>query len=48
MPDVKKTCRLDPIKVHYYFSRTTVNPHRIVPLGPTIDLEGRHDRGRFG
>ncbi|HSO33722.1 MAG TPA: glutathione S-transferase family protein [Labilithrix sp.] len=48
MPDVKKTCRLDQIKVHYYFSQTTVNPHRIVPLGPTIDLEGKHDRGRFG
>ena len=48
MPDVKKTCRLDHIKTHYYWSQTTVNPHRVVPLGPTIDLEGKHDRLRFG
>jgi putative glutathione S-transferase len=47
MPDVKKTCRLDQIKVHYYWSQTTVNPTRVVPLGPTIDLEGAHGRARF-
>jgi glutathionyl-hydroquinone reductase len=47
LPDVKKTCRLDHIKTHYYWSQTTVNPHRVVPLGPTIDLEGKHDRARF-
>lgn len=47
MPDVKKTCRLEHIKVHYYWSQTTVNPHRIVPLGPSMDLEGKHDRARF-
>lgn len=47
LPDVKKTCRLDQIKLHYYWSHETLNPHRIVPLGPTIDLEGKHDRGRF-
>jgi glutathionyl-hydroquinone reductase len=46
MPAVKRTCRLDHIKVHYYWSQTTVNPHRIVPLGPTLDLEAPHDRGR--
>jgi len=48
LPDVKKTCRLDQIKLHYYWSQTTVNPHRVVPLGPLIDLEGKHDRARFG
>lgn len=47
MPLVKKTCRLDHIKVHYYWSQTTVNPHRIVPLGPHVDLEAPHDRARF-
>ena len=47
LPDVKKTCRLDQIKLHYYWSHGTLNPHRIVPLGPTIDLEGKHDRARF-
>jgi len=48
MPAVKKTCRLDQIKVHYYWSQTTVNPHRIVPLGPTFDLDAPHDRARLG
>ena len=44
MPAVKKTCDLEHIKVHYYWSQTTVNPSRIVPLGPTLDLEAKHDR----
>ncbi|MDF2697077.1 MAG: Glutathione S-transferase, omega, partial [Labilithrix sp.] len=48
MPAVKRTCRLDHIKVHYYWSQTTVNPYRIVPLGPTIDYDAPHDRARFG
>lgn len=44
MPEIKRTCRLDHIKVHYYWSQTQVNPHRIVPLGPTIDYEAPHQR----
>jgi len=50
MPDVKRTCRLDHIKVHYYWSQTTVNPHQIVPLGPHImaALESPHERARVG
>ena len=49
MPDVKKTCRLDHIKTHYYWSQTTVNPHRIVPVGPDVarQLELPHDRARI-
>lgn len=38
MPAVQRTCRLDEIKLHYYWSQTTVNPSRIVPLGPNLDL----------
>jgi putative glutathione S-transferase len=38
IPEIKRTCRADHIKVHYYWSQTTVNPHRIVPLGPHVDL----------
>ena len=47
MPDVRKTCRLDHIKTHYYWSQTTVNPHRIVPVGPDLEpfLELPHGRG---
>jgi putative glutathione S-transferase len=50
IPEVKKTCRLDHIKVHYYWSQTTVNPYRIVPIGPNVlpELEAPHDRARLG
>lgn len=47
-PDVKKTCDLDHIKTHYYWSQTTVNPTRIVPVGPSAyaeALETPHGRG---
>ena len=47
IPEIKKTCRLDHIKLHYFWSHPHLNPTRIVPLGPTIDLEGKHDRARF-
>jgi glutathionyl-hydroquinone reductase len=45
---VKKTCDLEHIKVHYYWSQTTVNPTRIVPVGPegyAEALETPHRRG---
>ena len=48
VPEIRRTCRLDHIKTHYYWSQTTVNPTRIVPIGPTIDLDAPHDRARFG
>jgi glutathionyl-hydroquinone reductase len=35
------------IKHHYYGSHETVNPTRIVPKGPEIDLQAPHDRGRL-
>lgn len=42
LPSVRPTCRLDHIKTHYYWSQTTVNPTRIVPLGPDLSaLDGR-------
>ncbi|MBS2017068.1 MAG: glutathione S-transferase family protein [Deltaproteobacteria bacterium] len=44
MPEIRKTCRLDHIKQHYYWSQTNVNPHRLVPLGPTIDFDAPHGR----
>jgi putative glutathione S-transferase len=39
MDPVKRVCRLDEIKIHYYWSQTTVNPSRIVPVGPSLELE---------
>jgi putative glutathione S-transferase len=43
-PGVAATCHLDHIKTHYYWSQTTVNPTRIVPLGPTFDLSAPPNR----
>lgn len=33
-PGVAETCHLGHIKQHYYYSHTSINPYRIVPLGP--------------
>lgn len=44
-PRVAPTCRLDHIKDHYYRSHESVNPSRVVPLGPVMDLEEPHGRG---
>ena len=46
-PLIKETCNLDHIKRHYYMSQTQINPNRIVPKGPLIDFDERHDRDRF-
>jgi len=43
-PGVAATCHFDHIKTHYYWSQTTVNPTRIVPLGPSIDLSAAPNR----
>jgi glutathionyl-hydroquinone reductase len=36
-PGVRPTCQLDDIKTHYYWSQPSVNPTRIVPLGPSLE-----------
>ena len=43
---VAGTIHLDHIKNHYYASHETVNPTRIVPVGPAIDYGAPHDRER--
>ncbi len=48
IPGVKNTVHMDHIKRHYYYSHTTINPSRIMPKGPELDLDGPHDRNRFG
>lgn len=45
-PEVRANVSFDHIKTHYYWSQENVNPHRIVPLGPTIDFDAPHDRAR--
>jgi len=44
-PGVRETVNMDHIKYHYYASHESINPTRIVPVGPEIDLEAPHDRG---
>jgi putative glutathione S-transferase len=46
VPGVAETVNLDHIKRHYYRSHVTINPTRIVPLGPQIDFTAPHDRAR--
>ena len=44
VPQFKATCNLDYTKRAYYMSMTEINPNRIVPKGPIIDFDERHDR----
>lgn len=46
-PEVNPTCRMDHIKEHYYTSHAWINPTRIIPKGPDIDLTSPHDRGEI-
>jgi putative glutathione S-transferase len=36
VPGVKETVDLDHIRTHYYWSHITINPTRIVPVGPEL------------
>jgi putative glutathione S-transferase len=45
-PGIAETVWLERIKADYY-GLSNVNPSRIVPAGPLVDLTGRHDRGRL-
>ncbi|HSM19553.1 MAG TPA: glutathione S-transferase C-terminal domain-containing protein, partial [Hyphomicrobiales bacterium] len=47
VPGIAETVDLDHIKNHYYRSHESINPKRIVPLGPEIDYAAPHDRDRF-
>jgi len=46
-PGIAETVNFDHIKRHYYYSHDTINPTRIVPQGPLLDLERPHDRERL-
>ena len=47
VPGIAETVSFDHIKRHYYMSHQHINPSRIVPVGPLLDLERAHDRARF-
>jgi putative glutathione S-transferase len=38
VPGIKETVDLDHIKTHYYWSHITINPTRVVPVGPDLEF----------
>jgi putative glutathione S-transferase len=46
-PGVAETVNIDHIKRHYYMTHEEINPTRIVPLGPDLDLSRPHGRDRL-
>ncbi len=47
-PGIAETVDIPYIQAHYYGSHESINPHRIVPVGPDIDYSAPHDRARLG
>ncbi|GLS32079.1 putative glutathione S-transferase [Mesorhizobium albiziae] len=47
VPGVAATVDMAHVKKHYYGSHETINPTRIVPIGPEIDYAAPHNRDRF-
>jgi putative glutathione S-transferase len=47
-PGVAETVNMEHIKHHYYASHETINPTRIVPMGPDLDFSAPHDRAMLG
>jgi putative glutathione S-transferase len=47
-PGIAATTDLVHIKRHYYYSHDSINPHRVVPLGPELDLNAPHHRSAVG
>jgi glutathionyl-hydroquinone reductase len=43
-PGIAETVDLDHIKRHYYVTHEDINPTRIVPMGPELDLTQPHGR----
>ncbi|MFW2387771.1 MAG: glutathione S-transferase family protein [Polyangiales bacterium] len=43
-PGVRGTVNMHHIKQHYYGSHESINPSRVVPMGPLIDFDEAHDR----
>jgi putative glutathione S-transferase len=47
-PGIANTVTFDHIKRHYYMTHTQINPTRIVPIGPLLDLTKPHGREKIG
>jgi glutathionyl-hydroquinone reductase len=46
-PGIAQTVNFDHIKRHYYFTHDDINPTRIVPIGPALDLSQPHGRAKL-
>ncbi len=46
-PGIADTVNFDHIKRHYYMTHIEINPTRIVPIGPAIDLTKPHGRDKI-
>jgi putative glutathione S-transferase len=46
-PGIAATVNFDHIKRHYYYTHDDINPTRIVPIGPALDLTRPHGRERL-
>ena len=46
-PGIAATVDFDHIKRHYYRTHPPINPTRIVPVGPALDLAAPHGRERL-
>jgi putative glutathione S-transferase len=46
-PGIAETVNFDHIKRHYYITHGEINPTRIVPIGPLLDLTKPHGRERL-
>jgi putative glutathione S-transferase len=45
-PGIAATVNFDHIKRHYYYTHDDINPTRIVPIGPALDLTLPHGRDK--
>ena len=46
-PGIAETVNFDHIKRHYYMTHDAINPTRIVPIGPVLELMGSHRREKL-
>ena len=46
-PKVAETVNMAHIVRHYHYSHETINPHRILPIGPALDFDAPHGRDQL-
>lgn len=46
-PGIAATVNMEHIKNHYYASHESINPARVIPMGPAIDFNIAHNRARL-